>query len=191
MDYPYKFQEIVIVDLPSEDRHELYQDGQIQTTVEVAGGKVSYRYHSMVDLSSYPSESFDMVYSGESIEHITRQDAEQVLAEAPRVLKPGGILALDTPNAKLTRLQQEAFIDPDHKFEYRHAEMAAMLRGNGFVIERAMGINYGGESVARGVFDPTELATRRGIFDDIENCYLLAYVCRKPHRPTVAPSVAP
>ena len=28
MGYPYTFEEIVIVDLPSEDRHELYQDGQ-------------------------------------------------------------------------------------------------------------------------------------------------------------------
>jgi SAM-dependent methyltransferase len=189
MGYPYAFEEIVIVDLPSEDRHELYQDGQTQTTVDVAGGRVSYRYHSMTDLSSYPSASFDMVYSGESIEHITRAEAEQVLREARRVLKPGGVLALDTPNANLTRLQQDAFIDPDHKYEYRHAEMAAMLRGNGFVIERAEGINYGGDSVARGVFEPTELATKRGIFDDIENCYLLAYVCRKPHRPTVGTSL--
>jgi ubiquinone/menaquinone biosynthesis C-methylase UbiE len=185
MGYPYKFKEIVIVDLPSEDRHELYQDDQRLTSVDVAGGRVSYRYHSMTDLSSYPSASFDMVYSGQSIEHITRAQAEQVLAEARRVLKPGGILALDTPNAKLTRLQQEAFIDPDHKYEYTHAELAAMLRGHGFVIERAMGINYGGESVARGVFDPTELTTKRGVFDDIENCYLLAYVCRRPRRPTV------
>jgi ubiquinone/menaquinone biosynthesis C-methylase UbiE len=189
MGYPYAFEEIVIVDLPSEDRHELYQDDQKLSAVDVAGGRVSYRYHSMTDLSSYPSGSFDMVYSGESIEHITRVEAEQVLAEARRVLKPGGILALDTPNANLTRLQQDAFIDPDHKYEYRHAEMAAMLRGNGFVIERAMGINYGGESVGRGVFDPTELATRRGVFDDIENCYLLAYVCRRPHHPTARTSL--
>ena len=36
----------------------------------------------MTDLSSYPAASFDMVYSGESIEHITRAQAEQVLAEA-------------------------------------------------------------------------------------------------------------
>ena len=28
MGYPYAFEEIVIVDLPSEDRHELYQDDQ-------------------------------------------------------------------------------------------------------------------------------------------------------------------
>jgi 2-polyprenyl-3-methyl-5-hydroxy-6-metoxy-1,4-benzoquinol methylase len=190
MGYPYAFKEIVIVDLPSEDRHELYQDDQSLTSVDVAGGRVSYRYHSMTDLSSYPAASFDMVYSGESIEHITRADAGHVLAEARRVLKPGGVLALDTPNAKLTRLQQDAYIDPDHKYEYRHAEMAAMLRGNGFVIERAMGINYGGTSVARGVFDPTELATKRGVFDDIENCYLLAYVCRRPRRPSARTGLA-
>jgi ubiquinone/menaquinone biosynthesis C-methylase UbiE len=189
MGYPYPFEEIVIVDLPSEDRHELYQDDQHLTSVDVTGGRVSYRYHSMTDLSSYPAASFDMVYSGESIEHITRAEAGQVLAEARRVLKPGGVLALDTPNANLTRLQQEAFIDPDHKYEYRHDEMAAMLRGSGFVIERAQGINYGGESVARGVFDPTELATKRGVFDDIENCYLLAYVCRRPHHPTARTSL--
>ena len=72
MGYPYTFDEIVIVDLPSEDRHELYQDDQRLTSVDVAGGRVSYRYHSMTDLSSYPAASFDMVYSGESIEHITR-----------------------------------------------------------------------------------------------------------------------
>jgi len=81
MGYPYPFEEIVIVDLPSEDRHELYQDDQRLTSVDVAGGRVSYRYHSMTDLSSYPSASFDMVYSGESIEHITRAEAELVLAE--------------------------------------------------------------------------------------------------------------
>jgi hypothetical protein len=35
---------------------------------------------------------------------------------------------------------------------------------------------------------PTEPVTKRGIFDDIENSYLLAYVCRKPHHPKVGTS---
>ncbi len=185
MGYPYRFDELVIVDLPSEDRHELYRTAEEPRSVDTPGGRVTYRYHSMADLSGYASGSFDMVYSGESIEHVTRRQAEHVLAEVHRVLKPGGVFALDTPNATMTRLQQEAYIDPDHKYEYTHAELAAMVRGNGFVIERAQGINYGGESLARGTFDPVELATKRGLFDDVDACYLLAYVCRRPRRPTV------
>jgi SAM-dependent methyltransferase len=181
--YPYRFDELVVVDLPSEDRHALYRDGARPDSVETKQGRVTYRYHSMADLSGLASQSFDLVYSGQSMEHVTRREADRVLAQARRVLKPGGVLALDTPNRRLTRLQQETFIDPDHKYEYTHAEMASMLRGNGFVVERAHGIAYGGESVARGVFDPVELATRRGIYDDIESCYLLAYVCRRPARP--------
>ena len=58
--------------------------------------------------------------------------------------------------------------------------MVALLEDSGFVVERAQGINYGGASVARGVFDPTELATKRGLYDAVEDCYLLAYVCRRP-----------
>ncbi len=141
---------------------------------------MTYRYHSMTDLSGLASESFDLVYSGQSIEHVTRVEAGSVLAQVCRVLRPGGMLALDTPNSRLTRLQQDAFVDPDHKYEYAHGEMVALLEGNGFVIERAHGINYGGASAAHGMFDATELATKRGIYDAIEDCYLLAYVCRRP-----------
>jgi SAM-dependent methyltransferase len=180
MGYPYQFDELVVVDLPSEDRHALYQEADRPDSVETQGGRVTYRYHSMTDLSGLPSESFDLVYSGQSIEHVTRRDGDRVLAQVRRVLKPGGVLAIDTPNSRLTRLQQEAFIDPDHKYEYVDAEMQAMLRGNGFVVERAHGISYGGASMARGVFDPSELATKRGLYDAIEDCYLLAYVCRRP-----------
>ena len=185
MGYPYAFDELIIVDLPSEERHPLYQDDSRTRSVESPQGLVTYRYHSMTDLSPYESGSFDLVYSGQSIEHVTRREAESVLSQVRRVLKPGGFLAIDTPNSRLTRLQQDAFIDPDHKYEYSHREMAAMLRGQGFVIEQALGINYGGKSVARGVFDAEEVATRRGCFHEIADCYLLSYVCRRPASPRI------
>ena len=187
--YPYRFDELVVVDLPSEDRHQIYQDDSRPGAEETALGPVSYRYHSMTDLSGIDAASFDLVYSGQSIEHVTRREADHVLAQVRRVLRPGGVLALDTPNRRLTRLQQDTYVDPDHKHEYAHGEMVAMIEGNGFVIERAVGINYGGDSVARGVFDPVELATKRGLFDEIEDCYLLAYVCRRPSRPALKPLV--
>ena len=179
MGYPYRFDELVVVDLPSEDRHAIYQDEVRPASAETPNGPVTYRYHSMTDLSGLASESFDLVYSGQSIEHVTQAEAESVLAQVRRVLRRGGVLALDTPNSRLTRLQQAAFVDPDHKYEYAHKEMVALLEDGGFVVERAQGINYGGASVARGVFDPTELATKRGLYDAVEDCYLLAYVCRR------------
>jgi SAM-dependent methyltransferase len=185
MGYPYAFDELVIVDLPSEERHPIYQDETRLSSVESSQGLVTYRYHSMTDLSSYPSGTFDLVYSGQSIEHVFRREADSMLSQVRRVLKPGGFLAIDTPNSKLTRLQQDAFIDPDHKYEYSHREMVAMLRGHGFVIEQALGINYGGESVARGAFDEQEVATKRGLFHEISDCYLLSYVCRRPVSPRV------
>jgi SAM-dependent methyltransferase len=181
--YPYRFEELVIIDLPSEDRHEIYQDEARPTLVQTGLGPVTYRYHSMTDLSGIESASFDMVYSGQSIEHVTRRDATRVLQQAHRVLKPGGVLAIDTPNSRLTRVQSPGYIDPDHKYEYSHRDMVRLLQGSGFVIERSHGINYGGHSVATGVFDITELATHRDLYDAIEDCYLLAYVCRRPARP--------
>jgi SAM-dependent methyltransferase len=185
MGYPYAFDELVIVDLPSEERHPLYQDESRSSSVESSRGLVTYRYHSMTDLSSYGPSTFDLVYSGQSIEHVFRHEADCTLSQVRRVLKPGGYLAIDTPNSKLTRLQQDAYIDPDHKYEFSHREMAALLRGNGFVIEQALGINYGGESVARGAFDEQEVATKRGLFHEISDCYLLSYVCRRPASPRI------
>ena len=187
MGYPYRFNELVIVDLPSEERHPLYQDEARPSSLESPQGRVTYRYHSMTDLSSYASGSFDLVYSGQSIEHVTRREADRVMSQVRRVLAPGGVLAIDTPNSRLTRLQTDNFIDPDHKYEYSHREMSAMLRGHGFVIEQAMGINYGGGSIARGAFDAREVATKRGVFHEIDDCYLLSYLCRRPARPRVGP----
>jgi malate/lactate dehydrogenase len=97
-----------------------------------------------------------------------------------RVLKPGGHLALDTPNARVTRLQQADFIDPDHEHEYSHAEMIEKLERAGFEVVEAKGLNYAGPSLAAGHFDVDAIASARGLFSLIEDCYLLAYVCRVP-----------
>ena len=181
MGYPYRFEELVIVDLPPAQRDQTYRDsGTAHSTVETRLGPVRYRYHSMTELSSIDSASFDLVYSGQSIEHVPIGAADVVLREIHRVLRPGGYLALDTPNARLTRLHQAEFIDPDHEYEYTHQEMAAKLEAAGLQIVEAKGLNYGGLHVAEGGFSVEEVATRRGVFAQIEDCYLLAYLCKKP-----------
>lgn len=180
MGYPYPFEQLTIVDLPTGERHDLYREEVQRAAVMTELGPVHYQYHSMTDLSRYGDSSFDLVVSGESIEHVTQAEARSIVREAWRVLRPGGYLALDTPNARVTRLQQAALIDPDHKREYTHQQMARMLRAGGFEIVEARGISYAGESIRRGQFDPQDVAANGGLFWDIEDCYLLGYICRRP-----------
>jgi SAM-dependent methyltransferase len=179
MGYPYPFDALTIIDLPADERHPLYRAPE-HATVESRLGPVTYRYHSMSDLSSYADESFDLVYSGQSIEHVTEAEADHVLCEVRRVLKPGGHFAFDTPNGRITRLQQDAFIDLDHEVEYTAAELDAKLRTADFEVVARTGLNYAGEAAARNAFDFDEAARNRGVFSAAEDCYLLAYVCRRP-----------
>jgi SAM-dependent methyltransferase len=182
MGYPYAFDELIVVDLPPDDRNDLYKESVARNVTQTELGPVQYRYHSMSDLTQYANDSFDLVYCGQSIEHVPVEEAERVLVGAARILRPGGYLALDTPNARVCRLQQQEFIDPDHDYEYTHAEMLDKLRGAGFEVLEAKGLNHAGGSLARGEFSIQEVSTRRGLFAEIEDCYLLSYLCRKPAR---------
>jgi hypothetical protein len=102
------------------------------------------------------------------------------MKEVFRILRPGGSLALDTPNARVTRLQQDAFIDPDHKVEYTYGELADLVTGTGFGIVDAKGLNYAGGSLAAGRFDVDEVAGNSGLYAAVEDCYILCLVARKP-----------
>jgi SAM-dependent methyltransferase len=176
--YPYDFDELVVVDLPPDDRHPLYRSDTFAAD-DTQRGRVRYEYRSMVDLSFVESSSVDLVYSGQSIEHVTATEADEVLAQAFRILRPGGYLAIDTPNGKLCRLQQDAFIDPDHKVEYTLSQLRAKVTWAGFEVSAERGLNWGGPAVARGELDPAALASNYGVFFDAESCYLLAVLCRK------------
>jgi SAM-dependent methyltransferase len=177
MGYPYPFDEIVIVDLPDDMRHPIYRSGDAPRDLDTPRGTVRYRYHSMVDLSSYADGSFDLVYSGQSIEHVSEADAEHMLDEIRRVLRPGGFFALDTPNARATRLQQPEYIDPDHEIEYTFEELVEKLERAKFAIVEAQGVNYLGASLARGKFDLEDVIGHPGLFADATDCYILAFVC--------------
>jgi SAM-dependent methyltransferase len=177
--YPYPFDELVIVDLPQESRHDLYRSEPYRDQ-DTAQGTVRYQYRSMSDLSFAADASVDLVYSGQSIEHVSEDEGDVALAEAFRVLEPGGHLALDTPNAAVCRLEQDAFIDPDHKVEYTLAALTDKVTAAGFEVVTARGLNWGGTGIRLGLFDLAEVAAHNGIFYDAASCYLLALLCRKP-----------
>ncbi len=67
------------------ERDEIYQGGSTGQSVQSELGPVEFAFHSMVDLSRYADSSFDMVYSGQSIEHVSEEDGDSVVREAFRV----------------------------------------------------------------------------------------------------------
>lgn len=47
---------------------------------------------------SFPDATFDAVYSAQFIEHLTPSEGEKVLRDVARVMKPGGVIRLVTPD---------------------------------------------------------------------------------------------
>jgi SAM-dependent methyltransferase len=184
--YPYPFARLVVVDLPVEQRHEIYQGGSQGSTVESELGPVEFAFHSMVDLSAYGDGSFDMVYSGQSLEHVTESEGDIVMREVFRVLVPGGWFCIDTPNGPVWRLRSPELLNDDHKIEYGAEELQVKLKGSGFEIIEAKGLNLMQRAVASHTFDEGEASAHPGVFAAIEDCLLLALVARKP--PTASSS---
>ncbi|HYF28651.1 MAG TPA: class I SAM-dependent methyltransferase [Baekduia sp.] len=72
----------------------------------------------------FADATFDAVLSVQSVEHVP--DAPRVVAEAARVLKPGGVAIFVTPN-RLTFGRPDEIIDPYHFVEYAPDELRALL----------------------------------------------------------------
>lgn len=178
--YPYPFERLVVVDLPVEERHEIYQGGSAGEPVWSELGPVEFAFHSMVDLGRYADGSFDLVYSGQSIEHVTETDGDVVAREVFRVLAPGGWFCLDTPNGPVWRLRSDELMNDDHEVEYSAAELSDKLERVGFTVTECKGLNLMRRGVAAGVFDESEASAHAGIFAAADECLLLALVARKP-----------
>ena len=101
--------------------------------------------------------SFDVVWAGETIEHVA--DTAAWLSEARRVLRPGGRLLLSTPahgplmllRLALSRRAFAAHFDPrsDHLRFYSRASLTELLKDFGFVDVALQGI--GGAPGARRI----------------------------------------
>jgi SAM-dependent methyltransferase len=80
----------------------------------------------VADMRALPfaDDSFGSVLSVQSLEHVP--DAERVVAEVVRVLRPGGTAVFVTPN-RLTFGRPDEIVDPYHFVEYDPAQLRALL----------------------------------------------------------------
>jgi SAM-dependent methyltransferase len=103
----------------------------------------------MADVTDYPVRDnfFDVIYFNHVIEHIPNDTA--ALAEAHRILKPGGLLVLGTPNEGVWfwqlayRLEPRLLRKSDHVQFYTAETLAEKCRAAGFTVKEIKQIGYG------------------------------------------------
>ncbi len=84
----------------------------------------------------FADESFDVVTSFETLEHL--HERATFLTELNRVLKPGGVLLLSTPNANYSQPVNGVPANPFHIHEYTPDELRSELESE-FIVERFYG----------------------------------------------------
>lgn len=84
------------------------------------------------DMSSISNEIGDILFSGQNIEHLWPEDIVSFLSESHRVLKPGGLLVVDSPNRLITKEQN--WSHPEHILEFTPAEAKEIFEMAGFEV---------------------------------------------------------
>lgn len=115
---------ITVSDLPrqSEIQHRLtlgINDDVIEQTLRRRSNIRQMIFDDMTR-SSFLDQSFDFVFAVEVLEHV-EEDARFV-SEVHRVLKPGGVFLMSTPNGDSIRNT-----NPDHKRHYKRDQLRALL----------------------------------------------------------------
>lgn len=182
MGYPYAFEKITVIDLPPEDRCEMYKGIQMKPR-ETANGPIYVSYGSMTDLSIFPDNSVDLVWSGESIEHITEEDSKKVFAEAKRILRKKGHFCLDTPNRLLTEIHTAwrggDYIHPEHKKEYYPDHLRRNLIDAGFKIAEERGVCEMPNTWKTRNFDYRDFVLGNPLPYNVDSAYIQFYKCIK------------
>jgi SAM-dependent methyltransferase len=73
-----------------------------------------------------PDASIDVIVSFETVEHLPAADQPQMIAEFARVLTPGGLLLISSPNRKVYS-DDTGYSNPFHLHELYREEFAALL----------------------------------------------------------------
>ena len=84
----------------------------------------------------FPDDCLDFVFGEHLIEHVSWWDGQRVLAECRRVLRPGGVLRLATPDAaRLIDLYRgEAGAEGEHYLQWHHKRFTPLMRTHPLVV---------------------------------------------------------
>jgi SAM-dependent methyltransferase len=141
---------------------------------ELSIGHLAASYPSVAavcgNLASLPvaSRSADTVASLQVIEHVW--DHPQFVAECARVLRPGGLLMLTTPNRLTFSPGLDKPVNPFHTHEFTAWELSSLVGHNGLAVMAVRGLGAGDRLVALdakyGGFAQAQLATPPEFWSD-------------------------
>lgn len=101
--------------------------------------RVDMRQGNLADLP-LPDASVDVVVNFQVIEHLW--DQHQFVVECRRVLRPGGLLLMSTPNRITFSPGRDTPVNPFHTRELNAAELTELLETAGFTMEAMLGVYH-------------------------------------------------
>src|SRR5262245_30537546 len=115
---------VTIIDLPRENelQRRLNLGIPVEKMDEIRRRRSNVRKIVLGDMTQapFPDRSFDVVVSVEVLEHV--EEDERFVYHASRVLKPGGVFLMTTPNGDYCRNT-----NPDHKRHYTREQLRRLL----------------------------------------------------------------
>jgi len=90
-------------------------------------------------LQALPAESQSLISGFHIVEHIPFSVLQELVSEALRVLKPGGLLILETPNAENLVVGTNSFyLDPTHERPLPHQLLEFLVEYSGFARQKIL-----------------------------------------------------
>lgn len=141
---------------------------------------------NILDGLAFPAGTFDAVYSAQFIEHLTLEEGERVLRNVARVMKPGGVIRLVTPDleelartylALLDGLKAAPSVEADNRYNWVRLE----------IFDQIVRDRSGGETPA--FLAASDEATRNYIIERIGHTATTFFAPQENLRKTLAPSI--
>jgi predicted SAM-dependent methyltransferase len=112
--------------LPMPDRNGgRTEPGRIARISRTGEDHWYYLQHDSVEPYPFEDGSFEWAFAEHFLEHLTPDEAVGWLSDVRRLLKPGGVLRVTTPNL---RRYVEGYLDPEQRFFTEHRERVGRLR---------------------------------------------------------------
>jgi SAM-dependent methyltransferase len=181
LSYPHRAKSITIFDLPEEEQYWGKPKFPQDRDYNFEWGTLKYEHGRVETIDSYANLvdiKYDMVFMGQTIEHIYPDKLPIVLRWISGHLKTNGKFIFDTPNRIITKVQTpEKWIDEDHKHEYTPSEMESLLNRCGLKVTKKTGIVDMPDTLSSGCFNPLEVYDTELINNSPDSSYLFAFEC--------------